>query len=155
LSHRLRSRASSASRPAPRPRLHRARLPANPAALAPRPVVRLREPRAVSTKANTTAVVIPAYNAGRHLGAVLARVLAQMPREHVYVVDDGSQDDTAHVATASGVRVIRQTPNQGKAAALRTGFDATREYDRVATLDADGQHDPADLPRFFEAARTH
>ena len=102
-----------------------------------------------------TAIVIPAYNAGRHLGAVLERVLAQAPREHIYVVDDGSKDDTAAVAEARGVGVIRQTPNQGKAAALRTGFEATRAYDRVVTLDADGQHDPADLPRFFDAARTH
>lgn len=101
-----------------------------------------------------TAIVIPAYNAGRHLGDVLDRVLAQplAAREHIYVVDDGSTDDTAQVAEARGVRVIRQTPNQGKAAALRTGFQATREYAQVATLDADGQHDPQDLPRLLTAA---
>jgi glycosyltransferase involved in cell wall biosynthesis len=102
-----------------------------------------------------TAIVIPAYNAGRHLGGVLDRVLAQAPREHIYVVDDGSADDTAAVAESRGVHVIRQTPNQGKAAALRTGFQATRAYERVITLDADGQHDPADLPRFLEAAAGH
>jgi len=102
-----------------------------------------------------TAVVIPAYNAARHLGAVLERVLTQCAREDVFVVDDGSADDTAAVAEARGVRVIRQTPNQGKAAALRTGFRATRDYDRVFTLDADGQHDPADLPRFLAAAPGH
>jgi glycosyltransferase involved in cell wall biosynthesis len=106
----------------------------------------------VSAQAASTAIVIPAYNAGRHLGAVLDRVLVQSPREHIHVVDDGSRDDTAAVAESRGVHVIRQTPNQGKAAALRTGFQATRDYDRVVTLDADGQHDPADLPRFLEAA---
>jgi len=99
-----------------------------------------------------TAILIPAYNAGRYLGGVLDRVLAQAAREHIYVVDDGSRDDTAAVAEARGVHLIRQSPNQGKAAALRTGFQATRAYDRVITLDADGQHDPADLPRFLEAA---
>ena len=101
-----------------------------------------------------TAIVIPAYNAGRHLGDVLDRVLAQpgAAREHIYVVDDGSTDDTAAVAESRGVRVIRQTPNQGKAAALRTGFQATRDYAQVATLDADGQHDPADLARFLAAS---
>jgi glycosyltransferase involved in cell wall biosynthesis len=71
------------------------------------------------------------------------------------VVDDGSTDDTAAVAEARGVRVIRQTPNQGKAAALRTGFQATRDYESVVTLDADGQHDPADLPRFLATAKGH
>jgi glycosyltransferase involved in cell wall biosynthesis len=101
------------------------------------------------------AIVIPAYNAGRYLGDVLDRVLAQAPREHIVVVDDGSTDDTAAVAEARGVRVIRQTPNQGKAAALRTGFQATRAYDSVATLDADGQHDPADLPRLLATAKSH
>jgi glycosyltransferase involved in cell wall biosynthesis len=100
----------------------------------------------------TTAVVIPAYNAGRHLGGVLDRLLAEAPRQDIFVVDDGSIDDTAAVAEAHGVHVIRQTPNQGKAAALRTGFQATRAYDRVITIDADGQHDPADVPRFLAAA---
>jgi glycosyltransferase involved in cell wall biosynthesis len=108
----------------------------------------------VSTN-GTTAIVIPAYNAGRYLGDVLDRVLRQAPREHIVVVDDGSTDDTAAVAETRGVRVIRQTPNQGKAAALRTGFQATREYDSVVTIDADGQHDPADLPRFLAAAPGH
>jgi len=101
-----------------------------------------------------TAIVIPAYNAGRFLGDVLERVLAVAPRDRIWVVDDGSSDDTAAVATQHQVQVIRQSPNQGKAAALRTGFHATRPYERVITLDADGQHDPADLPRFLDAARS-
>jgi glycosyltransferase involved in cell wall biosynthesis len=100
-----------------------------------------------------TAIVIPAYNAGRFLGGVLDRVLAIAPCDRIWVVDDGSTDDSAAVATERRVNVIRQSPNQGKAAALRTGFDATRAYERVITLDADGQHDPADLPRFLAAAR--
>ncbi|HEV8480642.1 MAG TPA: glycosyltransferase family 2 protein [Candidatus Eisenbacteria bacterium] len=104
---------------------------------------------------HATAIVIPAYNAGRHLGGVLERVLAVVPRDRIWVVDDGSTDATAAVAAQHQVNLIRQSPNQGKAAALRTGFDATRAYERVITLDADGQHDPADLPRFLEAARAH
>ena len=74
------------------------------------------------------------------------------------VVDDGSTDDTADQAEAAGATVLRQVPNAGKGAALRAGFryalDAGAEA--VVTLDADGQHDPAEIPLFlaaFEASR--
>lgn len=100
------------------------------------------------------AVVVPAYNAARHLGGVLDRLLELVPPADVWVVDDGSFDATADVASRRGVHVLRQTPNRGKGAALRRGFAATLEYERVATLDADGQHDPRDLPRLLAAA-TH
>jgi glycosyltransferase involved in cell wall biosynthesis len=106
------------------------------------------------TEARRPAVLIPAYNASRFLGDVLDRVLGHVSREDVWVVDDGSADDTASVAEQRGVHVVRQTPNQGKGAALRAGFDATRGRDPVITLDADGQHDPADLPRFLAATDT-
>ncbi len=98
------------------------------------------------------AVVVPAYNAARQLGAVLDRLLEIVPAADVRVVDDGSFDATADVAERRGVPVLRQSPNQGKGAALRRGFTATAAYDWVATLDADGQHDPRDLPRLLAAA---
>jgi glycosyltransferase involved in cell wall biosynthesis len=97
------------------------------------------------------AVVVPAYNAGRHLGDVLQRISVQAPPADVWVVDDGSTDDTAKVAMAAGVQLLRQWPNQGKGAALRRGFAETARYEWVVTVDADGQHDPADLPRFWSA----
>jgi glycosyltransferase involved in cell wall biosynthesis len=71
----------------------------------------------------------------------------------VLVVDDGSTDDTAAAAEAAGARVLRQVPNQGKGAALRAGFRLALEegWDAVLTLDADGQHDPDEIPRFVAA----
>jgi glycosyltransferase involved in cell wall biosynthesis len=71
----------------------------------------------------------------------------------VLVVDDGSTDDTAANAEAAGAEVIRQRPNQGKGAALRAGFQRALEegWDAVVTLDADGQHDPEEIPRFVAA----
>ena len=68
-------------------------------------------------------------------------------------MDDGSTDDTAAVAEAAGARVIRQVPNQGKGAALRAGFRLALDegWDAVLTLDADGQHDPDEIPRFVAA----
>lgn len=76
----------------------------------------------------------------------------------VVVVDDGSSDGTARVARAAGARVHSQTPNQGKGAALRVGFRLAlaEAVPAVVTLDADGQHDPEEIPSLvaaFEAGR--
>ena len=76
----------------------------------------------------------------------------------VLVVDDGSRDDTALRAESAGAAVFRQVPNQGKGAALRAGFRWALENDcsAVVTLDADGQHDPAEIPSFLNAyTQTH
>jgi glycosyltransferase involved in cell wall biosynthesis len=98
--------------------------------------------------------LIPAYNAEKELGAVVAEALKHLP---VLVVDDGSRDDTAAVAERAGATVLRQSPNQGKGAALRSGLVWAIQHDLRATvtLDADGQHDPAEIPKFLDAyART-
>lgn len=96
--------------------------------------------------------LIPAYNEARGIGEVVAGATAHLP---VLVVDDGSADDTAARAGEAGASVWRQIPNQGKGAALKAGFRwaCERGYDAVLTLDADGQHDPAEIPRFLEAYR--
>jgi glycosyltransferase involved in cell wall biosynthesis len=94
--------------------------------------------------------VIPGYQEGPRIGAVVGAALAHLP---VVVVDDGSTDDTAAQAEAAGATVIRQLPNQGKGAALREGFRYALDagVEAVVTLDADGQHDPDEVPRFLEA----
>ena len=73
----------------------------------------------------------------------------------VVVVDDGSTDDTPRAAEDAGAIVIRQQPNAGKGAALRKGFHYALEAGvaGVVTLDADGQHDPAEIPTFLTAFR--
>jgi glycosyltransferase involved in cell wall biosynthesis len=70
----------------------------------------------------------------------------------IIVVDDGSSDQTAEVARAQGARVFRHVVNLGKGAALTTGCRAAIELgcDLVAVMDADGQHQPRDLPKFIE-----
>ncbi len=70
----------------------------------------------------------------------------------VLVVDDGSVDETVQRSEAAGAEVLRQQPNQGKGAALKAGFKWALEhgYAAVITLDADGQHDPTEIPRFLE-----
>ena len=95
--------------------------------------------------------LIPAHDEGPRIGAVVAAAVAHL---RVLVVDDGSADGTAAIAEAAGATVISQHPNQGKGAALRAGFvrALAHGYDAVVTLDGDGQHDPAELPRFVDAA---
>ena len=94
--------------------------------------------------------LIPGYEEGPRIGGVVKAALRHLP---VLVVDDGSTDDTAAVAEAAGARVLRQVPNAGKGAALRAGFRLALDegYDAVVTLDADGQHDPDEIPRFVSA----
>jgi glycosyltransferase involved in cell wall biosynthesis len=94
--------------------------------------------------------LIPAYNEAEHIAAVVGGTRAHLP---LLVVDDGSTDDTARVAERAGAIVLRQTPNQGKGAALRAGFHYAleRRYAAVLTLDADGQHDPAEIAKFLRA----
>lgn len=94
--------------------------------------------------------LIPAYEEGSRIGAVVEAARRHLP---VIVVDDGSTDDTADRAAVAGATVIRQVPNAGKGTALRTGFRHALEGGAAAvvSLDADGQHDPAEIPAFLEA----
>ena len=94
-------------------------------------------------------VVIPARNEAASIGRVLAQVRAQLPDAELLVVDDASTDDTAALAAAAGARVIRQPYNKGNGAAVKAGLRAARG-EVVLLLDADGQHDPADIPRVLE-----
>lgn len=92
--------------------------------------------------------VIPAYNEATRIGPVIAGARPFLP---VLVVDDGSRDATAVVAEDAGATVLRQAPNQGKGQALKAGFRwaLDHNYAAVITLDADGQHDPAEIRTFL------
>jgi Glycosyl transferase family 2 len=97
------------------------------------------------------AVVIPAYNEADSVG----EVVRQIPREvcgeptAVMVVDDGSHDDTGEEAAKAGAIVARHVINRGGGAAVRTGYRLMAESGAlvVVTLDADGQHVPAEMER--------
>jgi len=104
---------------------------------------------------NGILALIPGYQEGPRIATVVAGARLYLP---VIVVDDGSTDDTAARSEAAGATVLRQVPNAGKGAALRAGFRHALENgaEAVVTLDADGQHDPAEIPAFltaFEASR--
>ena len=92
------------------------------------------------------AVVIPAYNESSSIAGVVGRVLRAGHRRCL-VVDDGSEDETAGEARRAGATVVRHLVNRGAGAATRTGLEAAVMLgaEAVATIDADGQHDPAEI----------
>ena len=98
-------------------------------------------------------VVVPAWNEREALPETLAEVAARVPGADVLVVDDGSSDGTGAVARAHGATVLTLPYNLGVGGAMRAGYryGAERGYAVVVQVDADGQHDPADLPRLVEA----
>lgn len=98
---------------------------------------------------HTTIAVIPAHDEAQTIGDVVRR--ASVHVDEVIVVDDGSRDTTASVAETEGAVVVRLSPNRGKGAALIAGLDAARAAGatRVVTLDADGEHNPDEIPRLL------
>lgn len=97
-----------------------------------------------------TAVVIPARDESADIGAVVAAT--RRLGLQAIVVDDFSSDDTAAVAKRAGARVLRMPFHAGSWVAMQTGIRAAlaEGYQWTVTLDADGQHDPNDIPRLFE-----
>ncbi len=105
-------------------------------------------------------IVIPAYNAQTSLPKLLESIrrLPQKPQS-IIVVDDGSTDDTARVASGfKNVEVIRLTSNRGKGQALRSGMKHFLQHhsgDFLLLMDADGQHAAESIPLFLKHAETN
>jgi len=101
------------------------------------------------------AVIIPAFNEARTIRGIAERALACCAK--VAVIDDGSRDGTADAVAGLGLTLLRHDANQGKAAALATGFEwaLAQGAEAVVTLDGDGQHQPEDIPRLLAVAQMH
>lgn len=91
--------------------------------------------------------VIPAYNEEENIANVVRKTKEHV--DSVIVVDDGSKDDTAHIAEMVGATVVSHLVNMGKGFALETGIEKALEdgSDILVTIDADNQHDPEDIPK--------
>jgi len=101
------------------------------------------------------AVVIPALNEALRIREVVTGALAACP--NVIVVDDGSDDDTVARIADLPIVLLRHARRMGKGASLRDGFAEAlrRGHAGVVTMDGDGQHSAADIPRLLAAARRH
>ena len=108
----------------------------------------------MTTSPRRVVAVIPAYNEGSSIAAVLEATGPHV--DHIVVVDDASADETCQSALRPGVDVLRHPVNLGQGAALQTGIAHALVIGatHVVTLDADGQHDPAQIARMLEAMDT-
>jgi len=96
------------------------------------------------------AVLIPAHNEAKTVGEIVRE--AKRHADLVLVVDDGSTDETGTIARKAGAKVVRNERNMGLGVALRKGFREALKYewDVIVTLDADGQHDPKEIPKLVK-----
>ena len=97
-----------------------------------------------------TCLLLPAYNESKTIGQIIQETSEFI--SEIVVIDDGSLDETAEIASGYGVVCLANATNCGKGNALRKGFAYALKhgYELVFTMDSDGQHDPADIPRFLE-----
>lgn len=95
-------------------------------------------------------VLLPAYNESRTIGQIIQEASEFV--SEIVVIDDGSSDETGEIAATAGAVCLTNTTNCGKGNALRKGFAyaLAHGYELVFTMDSDGQHEPADIPRFLE-----
>ena len=105
-------------------------------------------------------VIIPTYNERENLPLITARLRAAVPEAHVLVADDNSPDGTGAiaddlVAADDHVHVMHRRGKEGLGAAYLAGFDWALDngYDVVVEMDADGSHQPEQLPRLLDALR--
>lgn len=93
-------------------------------------------------------IILPAKNEGRTITAVIKKILQQVPHAEVIVINDGSSDSTAELAAEAGARVVNHPYCKGNGAAIKSGARAAHGKFLVF-MDADGQHDPGDIPRLL------
>ena len=100
-------------------------------------------------------LIIPAFNEEKNLPHVFEAIEEAKLEAEIVVIDDGSTDDTAQTAAACGARVVRHPFNMGYGAAIQTGYmyALERGADLLVQMDADGQHDPRQIPAMVEPIR--
>lgn len=94
-------------------------------------------------------IVIPAKNESNSVGLTVRKIKEHVPDGEIIVINDGSEDNTAKEAEMAGARVIHHPYSKGNGAAIKTGARAAGG-DIIVFMDADGQHDPADIPRLLK-----
>ena len=96
-------------------------------------------------------VILPTYNESSAINGVVSKLKKMYPQFEVIVINDGSKDDTAIEAEKAGAKVYSHPYNIGNGAAVKSGIRMATG-DVLVFMDGDGQHDPNELPHFFETA---
>jgi glycosyltransferase involved in cell wall biosynthesis len=97
---------------------------------------------------NGVSIILPARNEARGLSTLLPNLRLLMPAAEIIVVDDGSNDSTAEICESHGVKRVAHLYSIGNGAAVKTGA-RTAKSEILIFMDADAQHDPADVPRLL------
>ncbi|MFZ4857323.1 MAG: glycosyltransferase family 2 protein [Desulfuromonadaceae bacterium] len=99
-----------------------------------------------------TLILIPAYNEAARIADVIGNIRAVVPDFDIVVVNDGSGDTTAAVASTAGATVVSHPFNMGYGVAIQTGYKYARAngYDFLVQIDGDGQHDPSYIPSLLQ-----
>jgi glycosyltransferase involved in cell wall biosynthesis len=105
------------------------------------------------TARSSCLAVVPAYNEEATVGRVIEQLAHDEPDLDVLVIDDGSTDRTAEEAEAAGAKVLRLPFNLGIGGAVQAGFAYALEhgYQYMVQVDGDGQHDPSEIGKLFDA----
>ncbi len=97
---------------------------------------------------NNVSIILPAKNEAKNIGPLLRDLTARFSEAEILVVNDGSTDDTAEISASAGAKVISHPYSQGNGASIKTGArNATGDI--LVFMDADGQHNPADIPNLI------
>lgn len=101
----------------------------------------------MSAMTDRVLIIVPAWNEAKNVGTTVREIRAANPAHDVVVIDDGSADQTSLIAREAGARVLTLPFNLGVGGAMRTGFTYAQRhgYRRAIQVDADGQHNPADI----------
>lgn len=106
------------------------------------------------------AIIMPAFNEAQIIAQIIKDIPKRIPGINkicIFVIDDGSSDDTSKIAVRKKTMVVRHAINLGVGAATVTGIQAALQWDAdiLVTLDADGQHDPREIPNLIKPILSH
>jgi len=93
-------------------------------------------------------IIIPAKNEESGLAEILPKLRKQWPGAEIIIVNDGSSDNTSNISHSNGARLVTHPYSMGNGAAVKSGARAATG-DILVFMDADGQHDPDDIPRYY------
>jgi len=96
-------------------------------------------------------IIIPAYNEEKNITGVIKGIKNAVPGVDILVINDGGEDRTEAIVRELGERVVNLPYNMGYGTALQTGFKyaVKHTYSYAVQIDADGQHDPKDIPKLL------